>query len=130
MKTSGQEADVAEVMQRQNRSGLKGHLSTGVERTVIGVVGVITAVPDLREKLELMPGVEEVIRISRPFKLSSREFQRENTVIRVGDVDIGGNGLVVMAGPCAAETREQVLSTARVAKAAGATILRGGAFKP
>jgi 3-deoxy-7-phosphoheptulonate synthase len=130
MKTSCQEADVAEVMQRLGRSGLKGHLSTGVERTVIGVVGVISAVPDLREKLELMPGVEEVIRISRPFKLSSREFQRENTVIRVGDVDIGGNGLVVMAGPCAAETGEQVMSTARVAKEAGATILRGGAFKP
>jgi 3-deoxy-7-phosphoheptulonate synthase len=130
MKTSCQEADVAEVMQRLGGSGLKGHLSTGVERTVIGVVGVISAVPDLREKLELMPGVEEVIRISRPFKLSSREFQRENTVIRVGDVSIGGNGLVVMAGPCAAETREQVMSTARVAKEAGATILRGGAFKP
>jgi 3-deoxy-7-phosphoheptulonate synthase len=130
MKTSCQEADVAEVMQRLGRSGLKGHLSTGVERTVIGVVGVISAVPDLREKLELMPGVEEVIRISRPFKLSSREFQRENTVIRVGDVSIGGNRLVVMAGPCAAETREQVMSTARVAKEAGATILRGGAFKP
>ncbi|MDH4209124.1 MAG: 3-deoxy-7-phosphoheptulonate synthase [Anaerolineae bacterium] len=130
MKTSCQEADVAEVMQRLGGSGLKGHLSTGVERTVIGVVGVISAVPDLREKLELMPGVEEVIRISRPFKLSSREFQRENTVIRVGEVSIGGNGLVVMAGPCAAETREQVMSTARVAKEAGATILRGGAFKP
>jgi 3-deoxy-7-phosphoheptulonate synthase len=130
MKTGCQEADVAEVMQRLDRSGLKGHLSTGVERTVIGVVGVISAVPDLREKLELMPGVEEVIRISRPFKLSSREFQRENTVIRVGNVSIGGNGLVVMAGPCAAETREQVMSTARVAKEAGATILRGGAFKP
>jgi 3-deoxy-7-phosphoheptulonate synthase len=130
MKTSCREADVAEVMQRLGKSGLKGHLSTGVERTVIGVVGVISAVPDLREKLDLMPGVEEVIRISRPFKLSSREFRQENTVIRVGDVDIGGNGLVVMAGPCAAETREQVLSTARVARAAGATILRGGAFKP
>jgi len=130
MKTSCREADVAEVMQRLGKSGLKGHLSTGVERTVIGVVGVISAVPDLREKLELMPGVEEVIRISRPFKLSSREFQSANTVIRVGDVDIGGNGVVVMAGPCAAETREQVLSTARVARAAGATILRGGAFKP
>lgn len=130
MKTSCQEADVAEVMQRLGRSGLKGHLSTGVERTVIGVVGVISAVPDLREKLELMPGVDEVIRISRPFKLSSREFQRENTVIRVGDVSVGGNGLVVMAGPCAAETGEQVMSTARVAKEAGATILRGGAFKP
>jgi len=130
MRTSCQEADVADVMQRLTKAGLKGHLSTGVERTVIGVVGVISAVPDLREKLELMPGVEEVIRISRPFKLSSREFQRENTVIRVGGVDIGGNGLVVMAGPCAAETREQVMSTARVAREAGATILRGGAFKP
>ncbi len=130
MKTSCQQTDVTEVMQRLTNAGLKGHLSTGVERTVIGVVGVISAVPDLREKLELMPGVEEVIRISRPFKLSSREFQRENTVIRVGDVDVGGNGLVVMAGPCAAETREQVMSTARVARAAGATILRGGAFKP
>lgn len=130
MKTGCREPDVAEVMQRLDRSGLKGHLSTGVERTVIGVVGVISAVPDLREKLELMPGVEEVIRISRPFKLSSREFQRENTVIRVGDVSIGGNGLVVMAGPCAAETRDQVMSTARVAREAGATILRGGAFKP
>ncbi len=130
MKTSCQQTDVTEVMQRLTNAGLKGHLSTGVERTVIGVVGVISAVPDLREKLELMPGVEEVIRISRPFKLSSREFQRENTVIRVGDVDVGGNGLVIMAGPCAAETREQVMSTARVARAAGATILRGGAFKP
>ncbi len=130
MKISCQQTDVTEVMQRLTNAGLKGHLSTGVERTVIGVVGVISAVPDLREKLELMPGVEEVIRISRPFKLSSREFQRENTVIRVGDVDVGGNGLVIMAGPCAAETREQVMSTARVARAAGATILRGGAFKP
>jgi len=94
------------------------------------VVGVISAVPDLRERLEVMFGVEEVIRISRPFKLSSREFKREDTVIKVGDVKIGGNQLVVMAGPCAAETREQVMSTARVAKAAGASILRGGAFKP
>jgi len=130
MKTSCQQTDVTEVMERLTSAGLKGHLSTGVERTVIGVVGVISAVPELREKLELMPGVEEVIRISRPFKLSSREFQRENTVIRVGDVDVGGNGLVIMAGPCAAETREQVMSTARVARAAGATVLRGGAFKP
>ncbi len=130
MKTACQESDVAEVMLRLDRSGLKGHLSTGVERTVIGVVGVISAVPDLRERLELMPGVEEVIRISRPFKLSSREFKREDTVIRVGDVSIGGDQLVVMAGPCAAETREQVMSTARIARAAGASILRGGAFKP
>lgn len=130
MRRNCQESDVAEVMLRLDGSGLKGHLSAGVERTVIGVVGVISAVPDLRERLELMSGVEEVIRISRPFKLSSREFKREDTVIRVGDVDIGGNELVVIAGPCAAETREQVMSTARIVRAAGARILRGGAFKP
>lgn len=130
MRRNCQESDVAEVMLRLDGSGLKGHLSAGVERTVIGVVGVISAVPDLRERLELMSGVEEVIRISRPFKLSSREFKREDTVIRVGDVDIGGNELVVIAGPCAAETQEQVMSTARIVRAAGARILRGGAFKP
>jgi 3-deoxy-7-phosphoheptulonate synthase len=80
--------------------------------------------------LELMPGVEEVVPITRPYKLSSREFQSEDTVIKVGGVSIGGKELVVMAGPCAAETEEQVMSTARAVKAAGANILRGGAFKP
>jgi len=130
MKKGCQEADITDVMRRLEQSDLRGHLSRGVERTVIGVVGVTVAVPELRERIELMPGVEEVVPISKPFKLSSREFEPEDTVIRVGDVEIGGNTLVVMAGPCAAETREQVMSTARAVKAAGANILRGGAFKP
>jgi 3-deoxy-7-phosphoheptulonate synthase len=130
MKKDCQEADITDVMRRLDQCGLKGHLSRGVERTVIGVVGVTAAVPELHERIELIPGVEEVVPISKPFKLSSREFEPEDTVIRVGNVDIGGDALVVMAGPCAAETREQVMSTARAVKSAGANILRGGAFKP
>jgi 3-deoxy-7-phosphoheptulonate synthase len=130
MKRGSQKNAVADVMKRLVDLGLQGHLSEGVERTVIGVVGVTAALPDLRERLELMPGVDEVVLISKPFKLSSREFQPVDTEIRVGGVTIGGNQVVVIAGPCAAETREQVMSTARAVKAAGATVLRGGAFKP
>jgi 3-deoxy-7-phosphoheptulonate synthase len=130
MKAGSQDKEIDVVMDRLHALGLQGHLSKGVERTVIGVVGVTSAMPDLRERLELVPGVAEVVPISKPFKLSSREFEPENTVIDVGGVKIGGNELVVMAGPCAAETREQVMSTARAVKAAGARILRGGAFKP
>jgi len=130
MKTGSQDKEIAIVMDRLHSLGLQGHLSKGIERTVIGVVGVTSAIPDLRERLELVQGVEEVVPISKPFKLASREFKPEDTVIDVGGVKIGGQGLVVIAGPCAAETREQVMSTARVVKAAGATILRGGAFKP
>ena len=130
MKAGSQDKEIDVVMDRLHSLGLQGHLSKGVERTVIGVVGVTLAMPDLRERLELVPGVAEVVPISKPFKLSSREFEPENTVIDVSGVKIGGNELVVMAGPCAAETREQVMSTARAVKAAGARILRGGAFKP
>jgi len=130
MKAGSQDKEIAVVMDRLQSLGLQGHLSKGVERTVIGVVGVTSAMPDLRERLELVPGVSEVVPITKPFKLSSREFEPEDTVIDVGGVKIGGKELVVMAGPCAAETPEQVMSTARAVKAAGARILRGGAFKP
>ena len=130
MKTGSQDREIADVLARLDNLGLKGHLSRGVERTVIGVVGVTAAVPDLRERLSMIPGVEDVVPISRPYKLASREFKPDDTVIKVGGVTIGGNEVVVIAGPCAAETREQVMSTARAVKAAGASILRGGAFKP
>ena len=130
MKTGSQDREIADVLARLDNLGLKGHLSRGVERTVIGVVGVTAAVPDLRERLSMIPGVEDVVPISRPYKLASREFKPDDTVIKVGGVKIGGNEVVVIAGPCAAETREQVMSTARAVKAAGASILRGGAFKP
>ncbi len=115
-------------MERLLQLGLAGHLSRGVERTVIGVVGKVN--PDLKDMLELLPGVEEVVPITRPYKLSCREFQPANTVIKIGNVSIGEDELVVIAGPCAVESRKQILDTARAVKAAGANILRGGAFKP
>ncbi len=128
MKVDSGEKEIDEILKRLAEQGLAGHLSRGIERTVIGVVG--QTYPELRDMLELLPGVEEVIPITRPYKLSSREFQPQDTVIKVGEITIGGEELVVMAGPCAVESEEQVLETARTVKAAGAHILRGGAFKP
>ncbi len=128
MKKDSTEQELAGVIRKLAQSGLNGHMSKGMERTVIGVVG--QTYPELRDTLELLSGVDEVIPISKPYKLSSREFQPEGTVITVGDVVIGGDELTVIAGPCAAETEKQVLDTARAVKAAGANILRGGAFKP
>jgi 3-deoxy-7-phosphoheptulonate synthase len=128
MKKGSTPEDLAGVIGKITQSGLAGHISQGVERTVIGVVG--QTYPELRDILEFLPGVEEVIPISKPYKLSSREFQHEDTKIKVGDVVIGGEELVIIAGPCAVETENQVLATARAVKEAGANILRGGAFKP
>ncbi|HEY49731.1 MAG TPA: 3-deoxy-7-phosphoheptulonate synthase [Dehalococcoidia bacterium] len=128
MKKDSTEQEMEGVMQKLTHSGLAGHISRGVERTVIGVVG--QTFPELRDTLELLPGVEEVIPISKPYKLSGREFKPDDTTIKVGDVLIGGNKLAIIAGPCAVETERQVLETARAVKAAGANILRGGAFKP
>ncbi len=128
MKTDANEKELDDVLGRITQSGFSAHISKGVERTVIGVVG--QTYPELREIFETMPGVEEVIPISKPYKLASRDFQPQDTTVRVGDIDIGGDELVVIAGPCAVESEEQVLQTARAVKAAGADILRGGAFKP
>ncbi|MGB2584015.1 MAG: 3-deoxy-7-phosphoheptulonate synthase, partial [Dehalococcoidia bacterium] len=128
MKKDSSEQELAGVMQKLTQSGLTGHTSKGVERTVIGVVG--QTYPEMRDTLELLPGVDEVIPISKPYKLSSREFQPENTTIKVGDVVLGGDKLVIIAGPCAVESERQILDTAKAVRAAGACILRGGAFKP
>jgi len=128
MRKGYAEKEIEDILERLTKLGFTGHVSKGVEQTVIGVVG--RTYPELRDTLELLPGVDEVVPISRPFKLSSREFQPQDSTIKVGDVTIGGGELVVMAGPCAVETEEQVLQTARAVKAAGANILRGGAFKP
>ncbi len=128
MKKGSGDPELNGVLQKITQSGLTGHVSKGIERTVVGVVG--QTFPELRDMLELLPGVEEVIPISKPYKLSSREFQHEDTVIQVGDVTIGGDTLTIIAGPCAVESEKQVLDTARAVKAAGASILRGGAFKP
>jgi 3-deoxy-7-phosphoheptulonate synthase len=124
------EDEIESIMGRIERSGFKGVFTQGSERTIIGVVGVDPVLPDLRDDVEIMPGVEEVIPITKPYKLCSREFQSERTVIQVGGVNIGGDGVVVMAGPCAVETEEQILDAARAVKRCGGHILRGGAFKP
>ena len=128
MKGDTGDIEINGVLERLSQEGFKGHLSRGVERTVIGVVG--STYPELRDVLERLPGVDEVVPISKPYKLASKEFQPQDTTVTVGDVTIGGNELVVMAGPCAVESEEQVYQTALAVKAAGATILRGGAFKP
>ncbi|MBI2305474.1 MAG: 3-deoxy-7-phosphoheptulonate synthase [Chloroflexi bacterium] len=128
MRVDCSQQEIDAILERLRERGLAGHLSPGVERTVIGVVG--HTYPELKDMLELLPGVEEVVPISKPYKLSSREFRRENTTIQVGNVTIGNGDLVVIAGPCAVETEEQVLATARAVKAAGACMLRGGAYKP
>ncbi|MEE8471919.1 MAG: 3-deoxy-7-phosphoheptulonate synthase [Dehalococcoidia bacterium] len=130
MKAGCEENDIKELTARLGELGLQGHLSRGVERTVIGVVGDVTSHVDLAEMLSMMGGVDEVVPISRPFKLSSREFQPQDTVIEVGGVRIGGGELVMMAGPCAVESESQFMETAWAVKAAGAQILRGGAYKP
>ncbi|GBD10943.1 Phospho-2-dehydro-3-deoxyheptonate aldolase [bacterium HR23] len=112
----------------ESKPDFRAHISRGVERTVIGVLGQIY--PELKDELETFPGVAEVLRVSKPYKLSSREFHPDDTQVRVGDVVIGNDEVVVMAGPCSVESEKQLLETAQAVKAAGARILRGGAFKP
>jgi 3-deoxy-7-phosphoheptulonate synthase len=128
MKVGSSDKDIDSVVKRIESAGLKTHVSQGVERTIIGVVGQIY--PELQDMLEMVHGVDEVIRVSKPYKLSSREFHPLDTTVKVGDVTIGGKGVVVMAGPCAVESEQQLFETANAVKAAGANILRGGAFKP
>ncbi len=109
------------------KSGFKVHEISGEEETIFGVVGNVTL--DARE-IEILTGVNRVIPISSPYKLASREFKKEDTLITVGPVKIGGPRIVVIAGPCAVESREQIIETAQMVKESGAVILRGGAYKP
>jgi len=117
------EAIVAQLMEM----GFDVHRSVGATRTVIGAVGQGRGDADL---LAVQEGVHEVLRISEPYKLASRTFKPENTIVSIGDVRIGGEEVIVMAGPCSAESEAQVEATASAVKRAGAKILRGGAFKP
>ncbi len=128
MQRGASEKQVADVVKRIETLGLKSHLSQGEEHTIIGVLG--QTFPELQDILEGLPAVENVVLVSRPYKLASREFHPLDTIIDIDGVKIGGREVVVMAGPCAVESEQQLLDTARAVKAAGATILRGGAFKP
>ena len=123
--------DRAAVVRKIEGAGLRVHISEGVERTVIGVVGDSHTKELLHESLEAMPGVERVVRILQPYKLVNREFHAgQDSTVRIRDVAIGGGRVVVIAGPCSVESPQQVASTARAVQAAGARLLRGGAFKP
>ena len=121
-------ADIDRVVGKVTERGLKVHLSEGRFVTIIGVVGDKKLLQDV--PLEAMTGVEKVVAITSGYKLASRQFKPENSVIDVDGVQIGGDKLVVMAGPCAVESREQLLESAAIVKQAGATFLRGGAYKP
>jgi len=127
MEERATEAQIEKVVATLVDSGMDVHRSTGVNRTVLGVVGAHKVDPGL---IEVMDGVHEVLRITEPYKLASRTFRPEGTVVVIDDVRIGGDEVIVMAGPCSAESEEQVFTTAAAVKRAGAKILRGGAFKP
>ncbi len=130
MESGAGEGQVQAVVEKVRKAGLNTHVSVGVARTVIGVVGDDRTKEMLRESLEVAPGVERVVAILQPYKLVSREFIPHDTVVSVGAQAIGGNRVAIIAGPCSVESREQILTTAEAVKAAGATLLRGGAFKP
>ena len=129
MKRGATETEIEAVKARIQEFGITPIPLPGAERMAIGTFGSTSR--EAAEAVESLPGVAEVVPVSRPFKLASREVIPEDTVVRVGAVPIGGTaGLAVMAGPCSIESRDQTLATARAVRAAGATILRGGAFKP
>ncbi|MDD5449571.1 MAG: 3-deoxy-7-phosphoheptulonate synthase [Candidatus Omnitrophica bacterium] len=129
LRPNATEQQINHIIEKVKKLGLKPMISKGAERTIIGVIGpedVINAQP-----LEVYPGVEKVMPILKPFKLVSRDFKREDTIIDLGNgVRIGGEKVVIMAGPCSVENRELLIDIAKKVKKAGAVILRGGAFKP
>jgi 3-deoxy-7-phosphoheptulonate synthase len=127
MQERATEAQIEKVVARLVEMGMDVHRSTGVTRTVLGAVG--QGRPDAA-LIEMLDGVHEVLRISEPYKLASRTFRPENTVVTIGDVRLGGDEVIVMAGPCSAESEKQVRVTASAVRRAGAKIFRGGAFKP
>jgi 3-deoxy-7-phosphoheptulonate synthase len=127
MKERASDAQVAQVIAQLVELGMDVHRSTGASRIVLGVVGAGKVDPRL---IEMMDGVHEVLRITEPYKLASRTFKPEDTIFTVGEVRFGGDEVIVMAGPCSAESESQVHQTAAAVKRAGAKVLRGGAFKP
>ena len=120
--------NLQDVIRKLESLNLRAHLSTGDERTIVGVIGDKKIIANL--EMEMMAGVEKTVRITEKYKLVSRDFHPQDTVIDVDGVEIGGKEIIVMAGPCAVESLEQVRETARAVKEAGAKILRGGAYKP
>src|SRR5437879_3317341 len=128
MESRASEEDVRHVLDRIEKLGLTPHVSKGTERTIIGVIGDERLIK--KEQFSLLPHVENVIPVLKPYKLASREFQPRNSVVDVAGTKVGANEVVVIAGPCSVESDEQLMATASAVKAAGAKLLRGGAYKP
>jgi 3-deoxy-7-phosphoheptulonate synthase len=129
MQEGADEPLIQQVIEHLVKLGFEVHRSTGAKMTVLGAVG--SGIDFDIRNLELFPGVQEVHRISSPYKLAGRSFRPEGTIVKLGNgISIGGNEIIVMAGPCSVESREQLFSTAESVAQAGARVLRGGAFKP
>jgi len=128
MSEKATEQEITHIIDRIREAGYQPHVTRGTERTIVAAVG--SGRRHEIEALQVAPGVDNVVAIAQPFKLVSRQVKPERTIVNVGGVKIGGQDVVVMAGPCSVESREQLLDTAHAVKRAGASILRGGAYKP
>ena len=129
MQVGATTKQISAVIARIKEMGLEAHLSEGQERTIIGVVGDDRVEAD-RDSLSLLDGVERTMRVSHPYKIASREFHPTDTLVPLNGAKVGDKKIVLIAGPCSVESREQILEIAKAVKEAGATALRGGAFKP
>ncbi|MGO9014854.1 MAG: 3-deoxy-7-phosphoheptulonate synthase [Dissulfurispiraceae bacterium] len=131
LKPETAEEDIRHILKKLESKGLKAHVSQGTERTIIGVIGDTSKVTeDEEDALRAMTGVENIVRILKPYKLASRDFKKESTEITVKGIVIGGKKIQVIAGPCAVENNTILTNIAEKVKSAGATFLRGGAYKP
>jgi 3-deoxy-7-phosphoheptulonate synthase len=131
LKPTATEDDLRRILKKLEGRDLKANISKGTERTVIGVIGDTSKIAEEEEDaIRVMPGVEDVVRILKPYKLASRDFKTEDTAIDIGGNVIGSKRIHVIAGPCAVESKTMIVSIAEKVKNAGATFLRGGAFKP
>ena len=130
MHVDASNEEINHVVEQIEALSLKAHLSRGEERVIIGAIGEGTRAIQFLDVFRILPGVDRVMPISRPYKLASREFSNQNTHFPLDGVEIGSDGVVIMAGPCAVESRTQLLEVALAVKQAGAHVLRGGAYKP
>lgn len=129
MRAGSTQEELDDVVERAKSLGLKVQLNVGTDRTVVALLGSSTG-QIATDIFAVLPGVESVTRIMKPYKLASREFKQENSLVSINGVEVGGKRVVVMAGPCAVEAEAQIMEIARLVKEAGASVLRGGAFKP
>src|SRR4030043_1727029 len=131
LKPTATEEELKRIVKKLEHRGLKANISKGTERTIVGVIGDTSKITEEEENaIRLMPGVEDVMRILKPYKLASRDFKAEDTIINVKGNIIGGKKIQVIAGPCAVENKTMLMGIAEKVKDAGATFIRGGAFKP